>query len=49
MATAGERDNGPLSGGCVGPAVGEHTEAVLAALGYSVAERAQLRQAGTVA
>ena len=34
---------------CVGPAVGEHTEAVLAALGYSVAERAQLRQAGTVA
>ena len=32
----------------VGPAVGEHTEAVLETLGYSVAERAQLRQAGTV-
>src|SRR5262249_4311550 len=34
---------------CVGPAVGEHTEAVLEALGYSAAERTQLRQAGTVA
>src|SRR5438093_2541041 len=33
----------------VGPAVGEHTEAVLETLGYSAAERAQLRQAGTVA
>jgi crotonobetainyl-CoA:carnitine CoA-transferase CaiB-like acyl-CoA transferase len=33
----------------VGPTVGEHTEAVLETLGYSVAERAQLRQAGTVA
>ena len=32
----------------VGPAVGEHTDTVLEALGYSVAERAQLRQAGTV-
>src|SRR5215831_18285278 len=32
----------------VGPTVGEHTEAVLETLGYSVAERAQLRQAGTV-
>lgn len=31
------------------PALGEHTEAVLEALGYSVAERTQLRQAGTVA
>jgi len=34
---------------CAGPVVGEHTETVLTALGYSVAERAQLRQAGTVA
>lgn len=33
----------------VGPTVGEHTEAVLGTLGYSAAERAQLRQAGTVA
>ena len=33
----------------VGPAVGEHTEAVLETLGYSAAERTQLRQAGTVA
>jgi crotonobetainyl-CoA:carnitine CoA-transferase CaiB-like acyl-CoA transferase len=33
----------------VGPTVGEHTEAVLETLGYSVVERAQLRQAGTVA
>ena len=33
----------------VGPMVGEHTEAVLATLGYTAAERAQLRQAGTVA
>jgi alpha-methylacyl-CoA racemase len=33
----------------VGPTVGEHTEAVLETLGYSVTERAQLRQAGTVA
>ena len=33
----------------VGPTVGEHTEAVLETLGYSAAERAQLRQAGTVA
>jgi alpha-methylacyl-CoA racemase len=33
----------------VGPTVGEHTEAVLEALGYSAAERTQLRQAGTVA
>jgi crotonobetainyl-CoA:carnitine CoA-transferase CaiB-like acyl-CoA transferase len=33
----------------VGPTVGEHTEAVLETLGYSVAERVQLRQAGTVA
>ncbi len=33
----------------VGPAVGEHTEAVLETLGYSMAERSQLRQAGTVA
>ena len=33
----------------VGPTVGEHTETVLETLGYSVAERAQLRQAGTVA
>jgi crotonobetainyl-CoA:carnitine CoA-transferase CaiB-like acyl-CoA transferase len=33
----------------VGPTVGEHTEAVLETLGYSEAERAQLRQAGTVA
>jgi len=33
----------------VGPTVGEHTEAVLETLGYSVAERMQLRQAGTVA
>jgi alpha-methylacyl-CoA racemase len=33
----------------VGPMVGEHTEAVLATLGYAAAERAQLRQAGTVA
>jgi len=33
----------------VGPTVGEHTEAVLETLGYSVAERAQLRQAGTIA
>jgi crotonobetainyl-CoA:carnitine CoA-transferase CaiB-like acyl-CoA transferase len=34
---------------CVGPAVGEHTEAVLETLGYSATERAALRQAGTVA
>ena len=33
----------------VGPTVGAHTEAVLETLGYSAAERAQLRQAGTVA
>jgi len=33
----------------VGPVLGEHTDTVLEALGYSVAERAQLRQAGTVA
>ena len=33
----------------VGPTVGEHTEAVLETLGYSAAERTQLRQAGTVA
>jgi len=33
----------------IGPTVGEHTEAVLEALGYGTAERAQLRQAGTVA
>jgi crotonobetainyl-CoA:carnitine CoA-transferase CaiB-like acyl-CoA transferase len=33
----------------VGPTVGEHTEAVLEALGYSAVECAQLRQAGTVA
>ena len=33
----------------VGSTVGEHTEVVLETLGYSVAERAQLRQAGTVA
>ena len=33
----------------VGPAIGEHTEAVLETLGYSTAQRAQLRQAGTVA
>jgi crotonobetainyl-CoA:carnitine CoA-transferase CaiB-like acyl-CoA transferase len=33
----------------VGPTVGEHTDAVLEALGYNMAERAQLRQAGTVA
>jgi len=33
----------------VGPVIGEHTDTVLEALGYSVAERAQLRQAGTVA
>jgi alpha-methylacyl-CoA racemase len=33
----------------VGPTVGEHTEAVLETLGYSAAQRAQLRQAGTVA
>jgi crotonobetainyl-CoA:carnitine CoA-transferase CaiB-like acyl-CoA transferase len=32
----------------VGPVLGEHTDTVLEALGYSVAERAQLRQAGTV-
>jgi crotonobetainyl-CoA:carnitine CoA-transferase CaiB-like acyl-CoA transferase len=32
-----------------GPTVGEHTEAVLETLGYSVVERTQLRQAGTVA
>ena len=30
------------------PAVGEHTDSVLEALGYSVTERVQLRQAGTV-
>jgi crotonobetainyl-CoA:carnitine CoA-transferase CaiB-like acyl-CoA transferase len=33
----------------VGPAPGEHTDTVLAALGYSADERAQLRHAGTVA
>jgi len=33
----------------VGPVLGEHTDTVLETLGYSVAERAQLRQAGTVA
>jgi crotonobetainyl-CoA:carnitine CoA-transferase CaiB-like acyl-CoA transferase len=33
----------------VGPTVGEHTDAVLETLGYGMAERAQLRQAGTVA
>lgn len=33
----------------VGPAVGEHTDEVLSALGYGEAERAQLRQKGTVA
>jgi crotonobetainyl-CoA:carnitine CoA-transferase CaiB-like acyl-CoA transferase len=33
----------------VGPTVGEHTETVLETLGYSAAERAQLRQVGTVA
>ena len=33
----------------VGPAIGEHTEAVLETLGYNTAQRAQLRQAGTVA
>jgi crotonobetainyl-CoA:carnitine CoA-transferase CaiB-like acyl-CoA transferase len=33
----------------VGPVLGEHTDTVLEALGYSVAERTQLRQAGTVA
>ena len=33
----------------VAPAVGEHTDAVLEALGYSEGERAQLHQAGTVA
>jgi crotonobetainyl-CoA:carnitine CoA-transferase CaiB-like acyl-CoA transferase len=33
----------------VGPTVGEHTEAVLKALGYTAAECAQLRQTGTVA
>jgi crotonobetainyl-CoA:carnitine CoA-transferase CaiB-like acyl-CoA transferase len=33
----------------VGPVLGEQTDTVLEALGYSVAERAQLRQAGTVA
>ena len=32
----------------VGPTVGEHTETVLATLGYTAAECAQLRQAGTV-
>ena len=32
-----------------GPVLGEHTDTVLEALGYSVAERVQLRQAGTVA
>jgi alpha-methylacyl-CoA racemase len=33
----------------VGPMVGEHTETVLETLGYTAAECAQLRQAGTVA
>jgi crotonobetainyl-CoA:carnitine CoA-transferase CaiB-like acyl-CoA transferase len=33
----------------IGPTVGEHTEAVLETLGYSAAERMQLRQAGIVA
>jgi alpha-methylacyl-CoA racemase len=33
----------------VGPMLGEHTEAVLETLGYTAAECAQLRQAGTVA
>jgi len=33
----------------VGPIIGEHTDTVLQALGYSAAERVQLRQAGTVA
>jgi alpha-methylacyl-CoA racemase len=33
----------------VGPTLGEHTEAVLETLGYTAAECAQLRQAGTVA
>ncbi|MBI2876455.1 MAG: CoA transferase [Candidatus Tectomicrobia bacterium] len=33
----------------VGPAVGEHTDEVLSTLGYGEAERAQLRQKGTVA
>ena len=33
----------------VGPTVGEHTEAVLETLGYSATQRAQLRQAGTIA
>lgn len=33
----------------VGPVLGEHTDEVLAALGYSPDECAQLRQAGTVA
>jgi crotonobetainyl-CoA:carnitine CoA-transferase CaiB-like acyl-CoA transferase len=33
----------------IGPTVGEHTEAVLETLGYSAAERVQLRQAGTIA
>jgi crotonobetainyl-CoA:carnitine CoA-transferase CaiB-like acyl-CoA transferase len=32
-----------------GPYVGEHTDEVLCTLGYSEAERASLRQAGTVA
>lgn len=32
-----------------GPALGEHTDAVLQALGYDAAQRAQLRQTGTVA
>jgi alpha-methylacyl-CoA racemase len=33
----------------ISPTVGEHTEAVLETLGYSAAQRTQLRQAGTVA
>jgi alpha-methylacyl-CoA racemase len=33
----------------VGPTLGEHTEAVLETLGYTAAERAHLRQAGTIA
>jgi crotonobetainyl-CoA:carnitine CoA-transferase CaiB-like acyl-CoA transferase len=39
----------PGSARTVGPAAGEHTEAVLQSLGYSETARTQLRQDGTVA
>jgi formyl-CoA transferase len=38
----------PGSAEWVGPALGEHTDALLGALGYDAAAIASLRQAGTV-